>query len=158
MNIPHIAIDLALPPAKRWHQLLAFKDQARQLLDQYTTGLGSVEQLRDHLLSYRDAYLPAEYTTELAAVAHLLAVPEEVVLAVNLYYDLVKFIIGCTAFAPGQTRLRRYVGATSLCLDPAPTQEAIGEQTKYSNAVSLEGAGQRACTVPTSATKTVIRF
>lgn len=99
MNIPHIDIDLALPPAKRWHQLLAFKDQARQLLDQYTTDLGSVEQLRDHLLSYRDAYLPVEYAAELTAVAHLLAVPEEAVLAVNLYYDLVKFIIGCTAFA-----------------------------------------------------------
>jgi len=45
--------------------------------------------------------------------------------------------------------LCRYVGATSLRLDPAPTQEATFERAKHSNAVHVwKDAGQRACTVP----------
>lgn len=42
-----------------------------------------------------------------------------------------------------------------LALCPAPTQEAICEQAEDFSAGVLEGAGQRACTVPTSATNRV---
>jgi hypothetical protein len=52
--------------------------------------------------------------------------------------------------------LRRYVGATSLRLDHAPTREAKRAIQKTSVQRCVEGAGQRACTVPTSATTAVI--
>jgi hypothetical protein len=48
--------------------------------------------------------------------------------------------------------LRRYVGATSLRLDHAPTREAKNLDVARPLSVSVEGAGQRACTVPTSTT------
>jgi acid ceramidase len=99
MSIPQIDVDLSLPPAKRWHSLHAFRDQARQLLDQYARDLGGIEQFRESIIAYRDAYLPPEYAAELTAISHLLDVSEEAALVVNLYYDLIKFLLGCTAFA-----------------------------------------------------------
>lgn len=98
-RIPHLDIDLRLPPARRWQPLALFADQARQLLDQYMHDLGSIKPYEEHLLFYRDASLPAEYAAELVAVAQMLGVPEATALAVNLYYDLLKFVLGCTAFA-----------------------------------------------------------
>src|SRR5689334_22335696 len=99
MSIPQIDVDLNLPPAKRWHPLYAFRDQARQLLDQYARDLGGIEQFRESIIAYRDAYLPAEYAAELTSISHLLGVSEEAALVVNLYYDLIKLLLGCTAFA-----------------------------------------------------------
>lgn len=99
MSIPQIDIDLSLRPAKRWRPLHAFRDQARQLLDQYARDLGGIEQFQESIIAYRDAYLPTEYAAELTSIAHLLGVSEEAALVVNLYYDLIKFLLGCTAFA-----------------------------------------------------------
>ena len=99
MNIPQIQIDLSLPPAKRWSSLYAFKDQARQLLAEYARDLGGIEQFQDSIMAYRNANLPTGYAQELTSIARMLDVSEEAILVVNLYYDLIKFIIGCTAFA-----------------------------------------------------------
>jgi hypothetical protein len=54
--------------------------------------------------------------------------------------------------------LRRYVGATSLCLDRAPTHEATVRAQKTSLPCLFGGAGQWACTIPASTTNTVICF
>jgi acid ceramidase len=99
INIPHIDVDLRLPPTKRWHALHPFISQARQLLDQYLGDLGDIEQFHATIISYRDRYIYAEYAAELRAIAQLLDVSEEAALIVNLYYDLLKFVLGCTAFA-----------------------------------------------------------
>ncbi len=61
-------------------------------------------------------------------------------------------------YFPGHARLRRYVGATSLHLIPAPTQEVSMSKRNTPMPCSCEGAGQRACTVPTSTPTTVIRI
>jgi len=99
ISIPEIDVDLSLPPARRWQPFAAFLSQARALLDLYRQDIESVEPLQEHLLRYREAYLPTEYAAELIAVAELLGVSEEMVLVGNLYYDLLKFVLGCTAFA-----------------------------------------------------------
>jgi hypothetical protein len=99
MPVPQIDIDLSLPPARRWQPFTAFLSQARALLDLYRHDLESVEPLQEHLLRYREAYLPAEYAAELSAVAELLGVSEGAVWVGNLYYDLLKVVLGCTAFA-----------------------------------------------------------
>jgi acid ceramidase len=75
------------------------RGQARLLLDQYIRDLGGLEPYRESVLAYRDTYLPAEYAAELTALAQLLGVAEEALLVGNLYYDLLKFVFGCTAFA-----------------------------------------------------------
>jgi acid ceramidase len=98
-GVPQIDIDLSLPPAARWQPLHAFSGQARQLLEQYMRDLGSIEPFRERILFYRDASLDAEYAAELASIARLLDVSEEAALMGNLYYDLLKFVLGCTAFA-----------------------------------------------------------
>jgi acid ceramidase len=99
LNVPRMTIDLSLPPARRWQPLAAFADEARQLLDQYIHDLGSIKPYEEYLLFYRDTFIPADYVAELAAVAQMLEVPEVTALAANLYYDLLKFVLGCTAFA-----------------------------------------------------------
>lgn len=98
-SVPQIDVDLRLPPAGRWQPFSAHLEQARALLDLYRQDIESVEPLQEHLLRYREAYLPTEYAAELTAVAELLGVSEGTVLVGNLYYDLLKFVLGCTAFA-----------------------------------------------------------
>jgi hypothetical protein len=99
INRPHIDVDLRLPPDKRWHALHALKHQARELLDQYAADLGGVEPFQEYIFAYWDAYRPAAYAAELTALARMLDVPERSMFVVNLYYDLIKYSIGCTAFA-----------------------------------------------------------
>jgi len=71
----------------------------RQLLAQYMTDLGGGAQFRDVIAAYRDGCIPADYVTELTAIAAMIGVSPDEVLVVNLYYDLLKVVLGCTAFA-----------------------------------------------------------
>ncbi len=99
MTIPQIEVDLGLPAVERWHLLHPYLGDAHQLLDQYVKDLGGIEQFQDMILAYRNAYIDATYMAELMAIAQMIGVSEEAVLIGNLYYDLIKFVLGCTAFA-----------------------------------------------------------
>ena len=99
MKIPEIAVDLALPPDERWWTLQPYVDAAKQLLTLYLTDLGGLEQFQGLLEAYRDACIDPVYVAELASIARMGDVSEEAVLAGNLYYDALKLVLGCTAFA-----------------------------------------------------------
>ena len=64
----------------------------------------------------------------------------------------------CPTTTSVRENLCRYVGATSLRLGHAPTHEASVSKRNTSVPCIFGGAGQRACTVPTSTPNTVIRI
>jgi len=97
--VPQIQIDLQRPPAERWNALHPYLDEGRQLLAQYATDLGGIAQFHDMIGAYRDAYIEADNVAELAAIAQMIGASSDEVLVVNLYYDMIKFVLGCTAFA-----------------------------------------------------------
>ena len=99
MTIPSFHVDLDLPPEERWRGIEAHKEAATDLLSYYVNDLGGLEQFKELLSSYRDAFVPPQYVTEMRAIATLIGRPEAEVLLSNLYYDAIKHLIGCTAFA-----------------------------------------------------------
>lgn len=99
MAVPEIEIDLSRPPEERWALLRPYVTGAKQLLDIYLADLGGLSQFSGLVEEYRDACIRAEYIAELAALAEMAGVTEEEALIGNLYYDALKFVVGCTAFA-----------------------------------------------------------
>lgn len=99
MSLPELHIDRSLPALERWQPLHRFTAQAKELLTIYLGDLGGIEQFGGMLTAYRDAFIEPEYAAELAAIAAIMGVSEEEALIGNLYYDAIKLVIGCTAFA-----------------------------------------------------------
>ncbi len=99
MTIPTFHVDLDQPPEQRWRGIEVHKAAAKELLSYYVNDLGGLEQFDELLTSYRDAFVPPQYATEMRAIASLIGRPESEVLLSNLYYDAIKHLFGCTAFA-----------------------------------------------------------
>ncbi len=99
INIPHMTVDFSRAAEIRWDVLRQYKEVARTLLEQYVADFGGIEQLHDEIEIYREQCLTREQQIELVAIAQLLNVDLESVTLGNLYYDAIKFVIGCTAFA-----------------------------------------------------------
>lgn len=96
---PHLTVDLQAPPAERWHFDATQTRQARALLDAYERDLGLARGPADLLVDTLDAMLPADLRAEHDAVAAALAVPRQKVLLASGYYDAIKAVLGCSAFA-----------------------------------------------------------
>lgn len=99
MSIPELHIDRSLPALERWQPLHPFTAEAKELLTVYLADLGGLEQFGGMLTAYRDAFIEPEYAAELAAIATIAGVSEDEALIGNLYYDAIKLLVGCTAFA-----------------------------------------------------------
>lgn len=65
----------------------------------YLDDLGGLEEFGDLLDAYVAALVEADLRAELEAVAGILGVAVAEVALVNLYYDAIKVVLGCTAFA-----------------------------------------------------------
>lgn len=98
-TVPHLTVDLQAPPAQRWRFDAAQTRQARALLDAYERDLGLARTAADLLVDTLDAMLPADLREEHDAVAAALAVPRRQVLLASGYYDAMKAVLGCSAFA-----------------------------------------------------------
>ena len=97
--VPRIQVDLGDPPDQRWRALSGFSRQARKLTDSYVKDLGGLEMFAPLVAEYRASFVSDEYGAEMDAIAKMIdRSPEEVLLA-NLYYDALRAILGCTAFA-----------------------------------------------------------
>ncbi len=97
--LPHLPIDLHLAPDKRWAGLSDYRTEAQKLCDSYTRDLGGMELLTSFLDEYVAAHVPAAYREEIASIAAIIDRPIAQVYAANLYYDAMRTLIGCTAFA-----------------------------------------------------------
>jgi hypothetical protein len=99
MSIPELHIDLDRPPEERWSGLREHLPSARALISYYVSDLGGLDQFGDLLLSYRDEVVPDEYADEVRGIAQVIGVDEREALLANLYYDAIKQLFSCTAFA-----------------------------------------------------------
>lgn len=99
MPIPSFSVSLNYTPEDRWRGIEIYRDAARALVAYYVRDLGGLGQFGDLLAAYRDACVTQDYAREMKSLAKLLGMPESEILLTNLYYDAIKHIIACTAFA-----------------------------------------------------------
>ncbi|PHN03535.1 C45 family autoproteolytic acyltransferase/hydolase [Flavilitoribacter nigricans] len=94
-----ITINLDLPARERWQFLADFKAELNALLGCYLNDLAGADFLFAEIGEYKHELIAEEYLEEIDCIAALSDYnPDEVLLA-NLYYDALKFYLGCTAFA-----------------------------------------------------------
>jgi hypothetical protein len=92
-------LDLDQAPAQRWSQLRSVAGAARALLSAYRTDLGALASDVPLIEDAARAVLSDDLRAELAGIAHFVDAPLSDVLLCNLYYDLIKVGVGCSAFA-----------------------------------------------------------
>ncbi len=94
-----LTVDLQRPPAARWHLTPAQLEQARELLDHYKADLGLALDTSELLISAAQELIPKEYWEEMESLASEGGVSISDAVLCNLYYDVLKVALGCTAFA-----------------------------------------------------------
>jgi acid ceramidase len=98
--VPRIAVDLARAPGERWAELRPHVDGARRLVDSDLRDLGEARGSVAALIeSYAEAFVSAGHREEIASVARIIDRPRADVLVGNLYYEVFRQLVGCTAFA-----------------------------------------------------------
>lgn len=96
---PDLEVDLRKAPELRWRLPSERCEQARKLLTLYSGELGQFGDVSSTLMQVAPEVLPAEIVGEMNGLSADLDVPFSDLLLGNLYYDLIKFVFGCTAFA-----------------------------------------------------------
>ncbi|MBT1699638.1 hypothetical protein KK083_22255 [Fulvivirgaceae bacterium PWU4] len=94
-------VNLDWPVEKRWAFLRSFTSEMDELLDCYLKDFSGAQVLLDGLGAYKKAIIPERYLDEIDYIASISRFDADSILAANLYYDLLKFYFGCTAFAVG---------------------------------------------------------
>ena len=92
-------INLDLPAEKRWAFLIDYKQEVEDLLQCYLNDFKGSEFIFDGIGAYKAAIISQDYLAELEFIASITKFTPNEVLIANLYYDVLKFYLGCTAFA-----------------------------------------------------------
>jgi acid ceramidase len=94
-----LTIDLRRPPDARWHLARTQCRQARELLASYKADLGLSHDAAEFLsVAAKDLVRP-DHWIEMESLARALDLPAGDVALCNFYYDALKVVLGCTAFA-----------------------------------------------------------
>jgi hypothetical protein len=94
-----ITIDLSRAPKERWTLSTHQAEQARELLLSYKSDLGFSSSMCSMVFDAAESVVRPDHWAELRSLADSLDVPMRDVVVCNLYYDLLKVVLGCTAFA-----------------------------------------------------------
>ena len=99
--IETIQVDLTLSPEERWQGLRPFRHEMEDLFQTHLADLGreSFTSHREMLKEYRRSVISPEFNRELDWVASLSGKDSDEVMILNLYYDAIKLLLGCSAFA-----------------------------------------------------------
>ncbi|WP_298544621.1 C45 family autoproteolytic acyltransferase/hydolase [uncultured Aquimarina sp.] len=92
-------VNLDLPPEKRWVFLKTYKKEVNELLRYYINDFVEADILFDSVNEYKEQLVSEEYLKEIDGIATICDFSPDQILIANLYYDLLKFYLGCTAFA-----------------------------------------------------------
>jgi len=99
MKVDKHVINLDLMASERWAFLKNYIDEINELLQCYLNDFEGYEFIFDVIGQYRTNFISSEYNAEIDFIASISKfTPNEVAVA-NLYYDILKFYFGCTAYA-----------------------------------------------------------
>lgn len=104
MNPTEQIINLDLPIEKRWKFLEHFKAEIDELLECYLKDFEEATYLFSSIGDYKTEIIRSDYLDEIKNIASISKFGEDQVLIANLYYDVLKFYFGCTAFAVNNDR------------------------------------------------------
>ena len=96
---------MGLSPVERWSAVQPMVDNSRRLLASYLANFGNLASYLQQLELYSAAYLKQSHREDVKGLSQLLSISEGRLMAANLYYDLLKFVLGsegflsCSAFA-----------------------------------------------------------
>jgi acid ceramidase len=99
MSVTEKIVNLDLAPEKRWAFLADHTEEVNLLLDCYLRDFEEAKYLFESIGYYKKDIVPADYLDEISYIASISKFNEDYVLIANLYYDVLKFYFGCTAFA-----------------------------------------------------------
>ena len=99
MGVPEILIDLTRAPGDRWALTPALRRDARELSDAYYRDLGITEDVAEAVAELARPHIPEDYWQEIAALSSQMGLSPLRGLINTAYYDLIKPLMGCTAFA-----------------------------------------------------------
>ena len=92
-------VKLDLPPEERWKFLALEKDAINELLTYYLNDFKNEGLLQESIQAYKSICISDQYSKEIKCISSICDFTEDEILIANLYYDLLKFYFGCTAFA-----------------------------------------------------------
>ena len=94
-----LTIDLRLPPSNRWRLTPTQCQQARELLISYKADLGLTRDVADFLCAAARDLVRPDHWSEMESLSTTLDLPVGDIALCNFYYDALKVVWGCTAFA-----------------------------------------------------------
>ena len=94
-----IQVDLNEASSQRWRLTAEQRDQARELMQLYRHDVGVDYKLASFLVDAASFVIRPDYWAEMESLASQADVPFADVVVCNCYYDILKVIWGCTAFA-----------------------------------------------------------
>jgi hypothetical protein len=94
-----ITVDLRNFPEDRWHLTPEQQQQARELLALYKADLGIPPDVGEFLTASARELVRADHWAEIESIALTLGLPVSDAVLCNFYYDALKVLLGCTAFA-----------------------------------------------------------
>ena len=92
-------VDLQARPKDRWPFDGVQATEAHLLADQYLNDLGVSDDTARMICALAKPVMPDTYWSEIEGIAEKSNVSAECIFVCNAYYDLVKSVLGCTAFA-----------------------------------------------------------
>lgn len=98
MKDEHI-INLDLPANKRWLFLKDYKTEINELLECYLNDFEGADFIFESIGDYKRKVISDKYLKEIEFISSISKFSPDQILIANLYYDILKFYFGCTAFA-----------------------------------------------------------
>ncbi len=92
-------VNLDLPAHERWSFLNNYKSEINALLQYYLNDFEGAGFLFEGIGMYKQEIVSKEYLEEIEFISSMSNFSADQVLIANLYYDVLKFYFGCTAFA-----------------------------------------------------------
>lgn len=92
-------INLDLPPKERWGFLVDYKTEVDELLQCYLNDFVGADFIFESIEAYKSAVISTDYLEEIEFISSISKFSANEILIANLYYDVLKFYLGCTAFA-----------------------------------------------------------
>ncbi|UZR95255.1 C45 family autoproteolytic acyltransferase/hydolase [Chondrinema litorale] len=92
-------VNLDLPASERWAFLKNHAAEIDELIECYLSDLAGETSIFDIIGLYKQQLIPTSYLEEIDFIASISKYSADQILIANLYYDVLKFYFGCTAFA-----------------------------------------------------------